>query len=1055
MANQAQPALLINLANQIVQLIQQLQAAPAPQVNVAPIQPELKQVEYPEFAGEDQDPISWMEEVEIAFEANQVQYGRKIPIIVPYLKGPAATWWMIHCNQAPVIDRWDDNTQPQNSFKLTFIHQFRTPALESKWFSDLTQRKQRYDESVDSYYISIEQLIRRVEAEELQYPDTAKAQMFMNGLQPELFAAVFPFLFNTLQAAFERAKAFESALRKMSNLPVLPMYPQQGNGYPHSTYSQTSPVSLALTSRPGSKAVIEKLVEAVNKMTMQLQDRKRPSWEYSKDYLAKVVCYKCGKPGHISRMCQENSSTTKHLDGGSDTSVTVNKEVLQALLSLTDSKKQEEPCNLTTFLNLREEGWPLFMPVERCKRKKPFVNTPFKKPQKDSAELNEAEMNEDPIQEEVSMDKAPLEELLEEENELPQIAALVPPYNIVADARDKPANITVSQLIRIAPSLRAELNRSLKRKKVMPKRKLKNNINIIPEIRSMALYCDAKVLDKVFPLIVDSGSSGSVISSHFLRELGIKIERPSTVNMINVHEESKRVLGEITSFSFEVGGVKILVDVIVTDALSYQAIVEMLFKWEDKEIVIPVEFCQVNCEPLERNRPTKIRELYEEDKDENMSVETLTDEEDKFDNKDLETQIYGISNFDDFSQPIPLPKIQDLELYEEPLMSWDSEDDGWFGDENSSISSSGTELVSLDSDGETDNSSVEVISSSLPPPFSDNVSDHFSQKPSETLPALESPCYALVLSTDELIAKSYEPITDLLDFYYDGKMQRFYISTVENFPIPRTLRQLRGFLGLASYYRKFIPGFTRIAAPLNNLLKKVISYKWTSREQGAFELLKLKLTQAPLLAYPNFDHPIILFTDAFDIALGAILSQEDNEGRERVISYASRGLSTAERNYTTTEKKCLAAVWAVGYFRQYLHDQVPHIVMNSNALPENIKKTLALLQKQLRTAQTLGSIVISQHRIEYGIGIEKDELDISIKPTHGKRQPERKSANILALESISKSGRSPTELINFILYGDFSTLLEEAKSIRDLEIDTLLNSAHELLKVQIQEAEHS
>lgn len=160
MANPLPATPLTNLVNQIAQLVQQLQVAPAPQVNVATPQPKLKQVEYPSFAGGDQDPNSQLEEVEIAFKANQVQDGRKIPVIVPRLKGLAATWWIIRCGQAHMIDRWNDNALLQNSFKPTFINQFRTPALESKWFSDLTQRKQKYDESVDSYYIAVKQLIR-------------------------------------------------------------------------------------------------------------------------------------------------------------------------------------------------------------------------------------------------------------------------------------------------------------------------------------------------------------------------------------------------------------------------------------------------------------------------------------------------------------------------------------------------------------------------------------------------------------------------------------------------------------------------------------------------------------------------------------------------------------------------------------------------------------------------------------------------------------------------------------------------------------------------------
>jgi hypothetical protein len=158
------------------------------------------------------------------------------------------------------------------------------------------------------------------------------------------------------------------------------------------------------------------------------------------------------------------------------------------------------------------------------------------------------------------------------------------------------------------------------------------------------------------------------------------------------------------------------------------------------------------------------------------------------------------------------------------------------------------------------------------------------------------------------------------------------IEVVKSFPIPRNLRQLRGFLGLASYYRRFVKGFTTIAAPLNELLKKKVRYKWTKAQQTAFEELKHHLTSAPILAYPNFEREFILFTDASDLALGAILSQKDHEGYERVIAYASRTLSPAEKNYSVTEKECLAVVWAIKYFRQYLHGSHFSLITDHSAL---------------------------------------------------------------------------------------------------------------------------
>ena len=91
-------------------------------------------------------------------------------------------------------------------------------------------------------------------------------------------------------------------------------------------------------------------------------------------------------------------------------------------------------------------------------------------------------------------------------------------------------------------------------------------------------------------------------------------------------------------------------------------------------------------------------------------------------------------------------------------------------------------------------------------------------------------------------------------------------------------------------------------------MRKDEPYIWTNEQQKAFELLKQRLTEAPILVHPDFNRPFIVFTDASAIGLGAILSQKDNEGRERVIRYASRRTNDAESNYSATNLECLAVV---------------------------------------------------------------------------------------------------------------------------------------------------
>ena len=142
------------------------------------------------------------------------------------------------------------------------------------------------------------------------------------------------------------------------------------------------------------------------------------------------------------------------------------------------------------------------------------------------------------------------------------------------------------------------------------------------------------------------------------------------------------------------------------------------------------------------------------------------------------------------------------------------------------------------------------------------------------------------------------------------------ISVVRKWPQPTSQTQVRSFVGLCSYYRKFIPCFTDIARPLHKLTEKSANFKWTVECQTAFETLKSKLTTAPVLTYPDFTRTFILDADASQNAVGGVLSQVI-DGKERVVAFASKALSKAERKYCTTRKELLAVVTFVKHFRHH------------------------------------------------------------------------------------------------------------------------------------------
>ncbi|KAJ8008876.1 hypothetical protein DPEC_G00082990 [Dallia pectoralis] len=143
------------------------------------------------------------------------------------------------------------------------------------------------------------------------------------------------------------------------------------------------------------------------------------------------------------------------------------------------------------------------------------------------------------------------------------------------------------------------------------------------------------------------------------------------------------------------------------------------------------------------------------------------------------------------------------------------------------------------------------------------------------------------------------------------------IQKVAGWPAPRSVSEVRGFIGLASYYRRFVKDFASVAKPLHELTKKYARFNWTDECQEAFEQLKSRLTSAPVLGYPLDSGQLLLDTDASDWGIGAVLSQVQ-EGEERVLAYGSRRLSATEQNYCTTRRELLAAVEFTSHFRQYL-----------------------------------------------------------------------------------------------------------------------------------------
>jgi hypothetical protein len=139
------------------------------------------------------------------------------------------------------------------------------------------------------------------------------------------------------------------------------------------------------------------------------------------------------------------------------------------------------------------------------------------------------------------------------------------------------------------------------------------------------------------------------------------------------------------------------------------------------------------------------------------------------------------------------------------------------------------------------------------------------------------------------------------------------VQAIREYPTPRTVRDVRAFIGLAGYYRRHVQNFAKIAKPLTNLTRKNVPFEWGPEQETAFRKLKDISNQEPLLIYPNFSQPFIVACDVSTKAVGAIFLQVRN-GEERPVAFCSRQLNPAETKYSITELELLALIFAVNNF---------------------------------------------------------------------------------------------------------------------------------------------
>nr|GFB58814.1 putative reverse transcriptase domain-containing protein [Tanacetum cinerariifolium] len=189
------------------------------------------------------------------------------------------------------------------------------------------------------------------------------------------------------------------------------------------------------------------------------------------------------------------------------------------------------------------------------------------------------------------------------------------------------------------------------------------------------------------------------------------------------------------------------------------------------------------------------------------------------------------------------------------------------------------------------------------------------------------------------------------------------IESVKDWASPKSPTEIRQFLGFTWYYQRFIEGFSKIANPMTKLTQKKVKFEWGEKQEEAFQLLKQKSCSAPNLALPKGSEDFIVYCDASNKGLGAVLMQ-----REKVILYASRQLKIHEQNYTTHDLKLGAVVFALKIWRHYLYGTKCTVFTDHKSLQH------ILNQKELNMRQRQWQILSAQTEARKPENIKKEDV---------------------------------------------------------------------------------
>ena len=519
--------------NDVVNSIGQLVAALGNRNNEKVLIPICK------FKGENQDPVEWLKDFEVATTANGITNARKMQIVRGYLEGPAAVWFdKKQLATATILNDWTNNAHDEHEFKSQFMSYFRTQRKIDAWQDELETLQQTG--TVEQYSNKFTQLIQRIDPDG-DYPVEYKTRTYLRGLKPEIRKLVKISNFGTLEEMIDAAKIIEDA----------------ENEIPKKSYHQTStqpPLDLSNLT-----AALENFTNRLNNLESGYN---RPNQFQNNNWRntnrPPITCYNCSEVGHTSRICtkpynaenyhrnagqnrnnwnnqnqqngnnnnQPRQNTTQNQQQNTLTSNVDNNAALltqlaplvQALQTLTNT--QQATPSSSTSSNLLAPHDYLVNERKKCRVKETndiIMESDTDEPPKVS--ILPPEMQELLVPDQTAEIIPPVKVQRKKKGKaiLPVLASKVPSYDIVEDLASVKANITIGQLIKTSPEQRLKMSKGM-RKPMQPKRVKKRKAGMTAQkTRMTSAWCEAKIGNVPIDLIIDTGASGCVASNEFLK----------------------------------------------------------------------------------------------------------------------------------------------------------------------------------------------------------------------------------------------------------------------------------------------------------------------------------------------------------------------------------------------------------------------------------------------------------------------------------------------------------------------------------------------------------